>query len=99
MIKSSFISTMSRELERRAAVLESLRVGRTASEIISFFGYGKSFVYNIRKDFETAEDKNDVTAERKPHKRQSDSKRSDEFLADMKATIDEDPSKTMGQLA
>ena len=99
MIKSSFISTMSRELERRAAVLESLRAGRTASEIISFFGYGKSFVYNIRKDFETAEDKDDVTAERKPHKRRSDSKRSEEFLADMKATIDEDPSKTMGQLA
>ena len=70
---------MSRELERQAAVLESLRAGRTASEIISFFGYGKSFVYNIRKDFETAEDNEDVTAERKPHKRRSDSKRSEEF--------------------
>ena len=47
VIKSSFISTRSRELEQRAAVLESLRAGRTASEIISFFGYGKSFVYNF----------------------------------------------------
>ena len=50
-------------------------------------------------DVETAQDKDDVTAERKPHKRRSDSKRSKEFLADMRATIDEVPIKTMGQLA
>ena len=85
---------MSGELEQRAAVLEGLRTEKSAVEIISFFGYGKSFVYNIRKEFETASDKNVLTAERKIH-----SKRSEEFMFEVKATIDEDPSKSVRQLA
>lgn len=90
---------MSREFERRAAVLESLRAGRSASEIITFFGYGKSYVYHIRKEYETATNKEEITADRKTHKRRSDCKRNDDFMAEVKATIDEDPSKSMGQLA
>ena len=96
-LKQNFV--MSRELERRAAVLEGLRAGRTAREIIAFFGYSKSFVYNIRKDYESSTDKENVTAERKTHKRRSDSRRNEEFLAEVKTTINEDPGKSMRHLA
>lgn len=96
---NSNFSIMSRELERRAAVLEGLRAGRTATEVIAFFGYSKSFVYNIRKDYEAAPDKDQVTAERKPHKRRSDSKRSEDFLEELKTNIAEDPGQSMRHLA
>ena len=39
-----------------------------------------------------------MTADRKTHKRRSDCKMNDDFIAEVKATIDEDPSKSMGQL-
>ena len=43
MLKSSA------EYNRRAAIIECLRAGRLATEIIRFFGYPKSIVYDVTK--------------------------------------------------
>jgi len=39
----------SAEYNRRAAIIEGLRAGRSATEIILFFGYPKSTVYDVIK--------------------------------------------------
>ena len=40
---------MSTEYDKRAAVVESLHARRLAKEIIDFFGYKKTFVYDTKK--------------------------------------------------
>ncbi|KYN12086.1 hypothetical protein ALC57_15753 [Trachymyrmex cornetzi] len=44
------------EYNRRAAVIEGIRAGRTPSEIVKFFGYPRSTVYNIVQRYAASED-------------------------------------------
>jgi hypothetical protein len=44
------------EYNRRAAIVESLRAGRTPTEIIRFFGYPRSTVYDIAKRHAVSEE-------------------------------------------
>lgn len=45
----------SAEYNRRAAIIESLRAGHSATEIIRFFGYPRSTVYDIVAKYTTSE--------------------------------------------
>jgi len=45
----------SAEYNRRAAIIEGLRVGRSATEIIRFFGYPRLTVYEKIYDFKTVQ--------------------------------------------
>ena len=37
------------EYNRRAAIIEGLRIGRSATEIIQFFEYSRSIIYDVAK--------------------------------------------------
>ena len=45
----------SAEYNRRAAIIESLRAGRSATEIIRFFGYPRSTVYDVVAKYNASE--------------------------------------------
>ncbi|KYN08789.1 hypothetical protein ALC62_00245 [Cyphomyrmex costatus] len=45
----------STEYNQRAAIIEGLRAGRTATEIIRFFGYPRSIVYEVVAKFTSKE--------------------------------------------
>jgi len=44
------------EYNRRAAVIEGVRAGRTPNEIIKFFGYPRSTVYDIVQRYAASEE-------------------------------------------
>ena len=90
---------MPSEVERRYAVIAALRAGRSAREIIDFFGYPRALVYRLKKAYDEADDKEDISGERKSHSRRSDSHRNEEFLSTLEGVIEDDPSKSMGALA
>jgi len=90
---------MSRERDRRAAILESLRAGKTPSEIIAWFGYKKTQVYEITKAFREAEDKDTVTSDRASHWKRSDRKRTLPFLEDLTEKINSNLGQSMNDLA
>ena len=50
--------TKDEEYNRRAAIIEDFRTGRSAMEIIRFFGYPKSIVYDVEYGFRSNEDSN-----------------------------------------
>ena len=71
---------MPQEVTKRHAIIEALRADRTAKEIIDFFSHNKDLVYRIEKQFETSDDLETFTGERKTHKRRSDAIRSPELV-------------------
>jgi len=48
-------STLGREYNQRAAIIEGLRAGRSSTEIIRFFGYPRSTVYNVVAKYSASE--------------------------------------------
>ena len=90
---------MPEEITKKHAIIEALRAGRTAKEIIDFFKYNKDLVYRIQKQFEVCDDPETFTGERKTHNRRSDAIRSPEFVTKVKQRIQDDPSKSMAVLA
>ena len=90
---------MSKEQDRRAAILESLRAGKTAKEIVDWFGYSKTQVYEIAKTYREADNKDDVTSDRASHSKRSDRKRTGEFIDQLKDRIDQSPGTSMAKLA
>ena len=80
-------------------MIEALRAGRTAKEIIDFFNYNKDLVYRIKKQFEACDDPETFTGEKKTHKQRFDAIRSPEFVTKVKQRIQDDPFKFMGALA
>ena len=55
------------------------------------------FVHKLQNEYKMAIDK--MTTERKTHRRQFDSKMSEDLIAEVIAMIDEDPNESMRQLA
>ena len=53
---------MSREYERRAAVIESFRAGHCAKDIIAWFNYPKTVVYDLKKAWEAADHRNEFAS-------------------------------------
>jgi len=45
---------------RRVAIIEGFRAGRLATEVIRFFGYPRSIVYNVMTKYTTLEQSNKV---------------------------------------
>ena len=83
---------MLQEIAKRHAIIEALRAGRTAKEIIDFLNYNKDLVYRIKKQFKDCDDPETFTGERKTHKRRSDATK-------VKQRIQDDFSKSMAVLA
>ena len=46
------------EYNHRAAIIEGLRAGRSATEIIRFFGYPRSTIYNVMAKYMALEQSN-----------------------------------------
>ena len=90
---------MPQEIMKRHAIIEALRAGRTANQIIDFFNYNKDLVYRIKKKFEACDDPETFTGERKTHKQCSDAIRSPEFVTKVKQRIQDNPTKSMATLA
>ena len=90
---------MPQEITKGHAIIEVLRAGRTAKEIIDFFNYNKDLFYRIKKQFEACGDPQTFTEERKTHKRRSDAIRSPEFVTKVKQRIHDNLSKSTAALA
>ena len=91
------------EEEKRAAIVVGLRAGRTAGEIAEFNKLPRSLCYRIKKEFDGrvvgGENHDEVSVQRKTHKRRRDSIRTPEFVEELQNAIDEDPGKSMRCLA
>lgn len=94
----SFRSTS--EYNRRAAVIESVRAGRTPSEIIKFFGYPRSTVYDIVQRYAASEESevDSCTPARKVHVREKTT-RTPELVRKAQDLISEDPGTSLAKLA
>lgn len=60
------MSNQGSECNKRAAIVESVRVGCSATGIIRFFGYPRSIVYDVAKENES--DKSDAETPMGLHK-------------------------------
>jgi len=47
ILKMAAMLKQSAEYNRRAAIIEGIRIGRSATEIIRFFGYPRSTIYVV----------------------------------------------------
>jgi len=47
ILKMAAMLKQSAEYNRRAAIIEDIRIGRSATEIIRFFGYPRSTIYVV----------------------------------------------------
>lgn len=82
----------------RTCILGGVRTGRSAKEIIDFFGFSKATVYRVVKKFEEQEEE-EVTPKRKKHDQRSDIKRTSEFLEKLEEKIEENPGLNITSLA
>jgi len=51
-------STPGREYNRKAAIIEGFRAGRSPTEIIRFLGYPRSTVYDVVAKYSVSEESN-----------------------------------------
>ena len=86
---------MSSEYDCRAADVESLHAGHKVNEIIEWFKYPKTMVYNLAKACEASDDKENFSLECKTHMKHSGAIRTSEFVADIVEIVKENPSKSM----
>lgn len=90
---------MNDEFERRAAIVQSLRAGKSPLEIISWFGYKKTQVYALAKQYNESDDKENFTADRSTHSKRSDCKRTPAFVKKLKKKINTDGGTKMNDLS
>ena len=90
---------MSSEYDRRAAVLESIRAGHSPKEIVEWFQYPKTMVYDLAKAYAASDEKDNFTPHHKAHKKRSDVIRTSDFVEDVAEVVKEDPSKSMRKIA
>lgn len=88
------------EYNRRTAITESLRAGRTPVEIIKFFGYPRSTVYDVAKRYAASErfEKGFPSPARKVQVREKSS-RTPEMIQRVQDMISEDPGTSLRKLA
>lgn len=85
---------MSSDLERRIAIIVALCCGCMPKEIVEFFRFPKSTVYDIAKTFKEAGG-GSLTPQRKIQDQSEVHKRNKDFLEQLQVLIDEDPSLSM----
>ncbi|QQP36387.1 Uncharacterized protein FKW44_021467 [Caligus rogercresseyi] len=83
------------EEEKRYAMFASFRAGRSPKEVIEFFNYPKSTVYDQWKAWNSFK-KND--AHRKKRSRSLGATKTDEFVAEVKRKVNEDGNKPYAKL-
>ncbi|CAK9829643.1 Transposable element Tcb1 transposase [Anthophora retusa] len=90
----------SAEYNRRAAIIESVRAGRSATEIIRFFGYPRSTVYDVVAKYNQSEKSNEgfATPARKTHSKKR-VVRTPEILQRTQELIFEDPGQSIRKLS
>ncbi|EZA50176.1 hypothetical protein X777_11239 [Ooceraea biroi] len=88
------------EYNRRAAVIDGVRAGRTPSEIIKFFRYPRSTVYDIVQRYAASEESevDSGTPERKIHVREK-ATRTPELIRKAQDLISKDPGTSLTKLA
>ncbi|QQP53195.1 Uncharacterized protein FKW44_005576 [Caligus rogercresseyi] len=84
------------EEEKRHTMFASFRARRSPKEVIDFFNYPKSTVYDQWKAWNSFK-KND--AHRKKRSRSLGATRTDEFVAEVKRKVNEDGNKSYAKLA
>ncbi|XP_076634304.1 LOW QUALITY PROTEIN: uncharacterized protein LOC143348207 [Colletes latitarsis] len=99
-LKMAELVKPSAEYNRRAAIIESLCAGRTPVEIIKFFGYSRSTVYDVAKRYAASEsfEKGSPSPARKVQVRQK-STRTPEIIQRVQDMIFEDPGTSLRKLA
>ena len=72
ILKMAAMSKASAEYNRRAAIIEGLRAGRSATEIIRFFRYPRSTVYDVVIKYTALEQSNEDSSmpARKSHSKE-----------------------------
>jgi len=65
-------STPGREYNRRVAIIEGHRAGRSPTKIIRFFGYPRSTIYDVMAKYSASEQSNESssTPARKSHSKE-----------------------------
>jgi len=90
--KMAAASTPGREYNRRAAIIKDHRAGRLLTEIIRFFGYPRSIVYDVVAKYSASEQSNESssTPARKSHSKEC-TVRISAMVERIQALISEDP--------
>ncbi|XP_011858762.1 PREDICTED: uncharacterized protein LOC105556290 [Vollenhovia emeryi] len=90
----------SAEYNQRAAIIEGLRAGRSAMEIIQFFGYPRSTVYDVVTKYTASEQSNNSSSmpARKSHSKER-SARIPAVVERAQALILEGPGQSLRKLA
>lgn len=83
----------------RHGVLLGIRAGSSNKNISECLGVNLRTVQRIRKDFDESNGDYEGAAARKTHSARSDKKRTPEFVGEIQAMIDNDPSKSMRSIA
>ncbi|XP_032687204.1 uncharacterized protein LOC116851661 [Odontomachus brunneus] len=88
------------EYNRRAAIIEGLRAGRLRTEIIRFFGYPRSTVYDVAAKYLASEtsEKGSANPTRKSHSKEK-SVRTPAIIERAQELISEDPGLSLTKLA
>ncbi|CAE1303339.1 unnamed protein product [Acanthosepion pharaonis] len=87
------------EYERRAAVETSFRVRKKPAEVMAWFGFKRTMVMNIWRKWKAYENKDEFAVKRKAHNVRSSAVRTDEFVAAVKETVDNDGSQSYAKIA
>ena len=90
----------STEYNRRAAIIESIRAGRLATEIIRFFGYPRSTVYDVFAKYHESEKSSEgsATSARKFHSKER-VVRTPDIIQWAQELIFEDPGQSIRKLS
>jgi len=99
-LKMAAASTPGREYNWRVAIIEGLRAGRSPTEIIWFFRYPRSIVYDIMVKYSASEqsNKSSSTPARKSHSKERTA-RIPTVIERTQALISEDPRQSLWKLA
>jgi len=100
ILKMAAMLKPSAEYNRRAAIIEGLRAGRLATEIIRFFGYPRSTVYDIVVKYTALEQSNEDSSmpARKSHSKERIA-RIPAVVERTQALISDDPGQSLQKLA
>ncbi|EGI70777.1 hypothetical protein G5I_00435 [Acromyrmex echinatior] len=100
ILKMAVMLKPSAEYNRRAAIIEDLRAGRSATEIIRFFGYPRSTVYDVVAKYTALEQSNEGSSmpARKSHSKERTA-RIPAVVERAQTLISDDPRQSLRKLA
>ncbi|KAM0736931.1 hypothetical protein ACS0PU_000024 [Formica fusca] len=84
---------------KRHAVIVAIYAKHTDLEISNFLNCARSFVHKVRRELEASDGDTQSVAKRKKHEERSDTIRTTQFIQQIQAIVDENPSKSIRALA